>query len=392
MDPMQRDDDWKLWAWQRFQQLVGACLIVLPAGYLLFCLANGDLPADFRSDISIKENDHTALDHRNIAQAIGSCHLPGAVGSWPAEWLQTLGISDDRALRTDAATLKTPNNTAIQDTELTSFERAALWQSARIGKERERFLDEAEKRQDRSRRNQLRALCLSAAAAFMVGLRTLALNKDIEAPFRSLMKGALLPISVLTLLMPVLATAVSGIATFDGDPNIVVRNVRTLGQLEQLHGRIAEDVTGDPFLCPIMQATKALYQVNLATPPDNRSASIASKKLECLMDRSKRTVAWEQRHEQILNDATPSLAHAGDLPRPSDTSPVSSVKPQVGPDNVKSPPLMVTGKFDTDRNPGDVCQQAFQEPIIAQDNATPADTTQTALKKETVPAKRQGKT
>ena len=113
------------------------------------------------------------------------------------------------------------------DHELTSFERAALYHSQRLTRERKRFLDEARERQDRARRNQLRILCLSAAAAFLVSLRALAGNKDEDVAFRSLMKGALLPISVLALLMPVLATAVSGITTFDGDPNVVVRDVRT---------------------------------------------------------------------------------------------------------------------------------------------------------------------
>ena len=36
---------------------------------------------------------------------------------------------------------------------------------------------------------------------------------------------------------------------------------------------------------------------------------------KCVDDRMNRTMAWTQRHEQILNDAT-SLAHPGDLPRP----------------------------------------------------------------------------
>jgi hypothetical protein len=139
--------------------------------------------------------------------------------------------------------------------ELTSFERAVLYHSQRLTKERERFLHDAEERQDRARRNQLRILCLSAAAAFLISLRALAGNKDEDVAFRSLMKGALLPISVLALLMPVLATAVSGITTFDNDPNVVVRDVRTISQLEQLHGRIAEDVTSDPYLCRIAWAT-----------------------------------------------------------------------------------------------------------------------------------------
>src|SRR6185503_4344376 len=46
------DPHWKLWTWQRFQQLVGAALIAVPTSYFLLCLAKGQLPADFDTDIS----------------------------------------------------------------------------------------------------------------------------------------------------------------------------------------------------------------------------------------------------------------------------------------------------------------------------------------------------
>jgi hypothetical protein len=42
-------------------------------------------------------------------------------------------------------------------------------------------------------------------------------QQDADAPFKSLTKGALLPISALALLMPLLSTAVSGLVAFDDD-------------------------------------------------------------------------------------------------------------------------------------------------------------------------------
>lgn len=358
------DTRWKLWTWQRFQQLVGATLVAVPAGYFLCYLAQGHLPADFDSDISIEKADHRTIDHNNIAYAIGSCHLSGNVSTWSADWLQTLRVTGLDLSAASAAMMQT--GAQAHDEELTAFERAALWQSSRIIKERERYLHEAEERQNRARLNQVRILCLSAAAAFLVALRALAVNKDEDAPFRSLMKGALLPISVLGLLMPVLATAVSGVATFDGDSGIIVRDVRTLSQLEQLHGRIAEDVTGDPFLCPITHATIVLYGTNASTSQSERGPAVDPARLnDCLMDRMARTVAWEQRHEQILNDATQSLAHAGDLPRTTDRPRFSS--PPAEPSRHAS---------------GDVCEAAFAQPtgVAPAANRSARDTTNTNQK------------
>ena len=296
----QWDPQTKLWTWQRFQQLVGAALVAVPAGFFLVYLAQGPLPADFDKDISVKPYDHSSIDDENIVKAIGSC----------------------RALGVGTRVSNGPNSSQVANATLneslvsgpTAFERAALWQSLRIKTERERFLNEAEDRQNRARHNQLRILCLSAAAAFLVALRALASDKDADAPFRSLMKGALLPISILALLMPVLATAVSGIATFDGDTSIVVRHVRTLAQLEQLHGRIAEDVTSDPYLCAIIGLTTVPHSTDIGTQRNGTGVTPVNLNA-CLMDRLARTIAWEQRHEQILNDATQTLAHAGDLPR-----------------------------------------------------------------------------
>jgi hypothetical protein len=64
----------------------------------------------------------------------------------------------------------------------------------------------------------------------------------------------------------------------------------------------------------------------------------------CLQDRFARTVAWEQRHEQILNDANQTLAHAGGLPLGS------------GP---PKPPTNAPSNAPT--NPqGDPCDSAFE--------------------------------
>lgn len=113
-------------------------------------------------------------------------------------------------------------------------------------------------RQQRLRSNQIRILLGSAAAAFLVGLRALVAGKDSDLPFKSLVQGSLLPISALALLVPVIGTALSGLVAFDDDASAAVRHTRAVSQPEQLHGRIAEDVISDPYLRPIVEATRLL--------------------------------------------------------------------------------------------------------------------------------------
>jgi len=362
----QQWDGWAQWRWQRLQQLVGALLIAVPAGLFLYCLTQ-----NFDHDVSVKENDHRGIDHYHIAAAIGVCHLSGDPSTWPVDWLRTLGIGQ---LADEKSSGSTRAEVQPHDNELTSFERAALYHSQRLTKERKRFLDDAEERQDRARRNQLRILCLSAAAAFLISLRALAGNKDEDAAFRTLMKGALLPISVLALLMPVLATAVSGITTFDNDPNVVVRDVRTISQLEQLHGRIAEDITSDPYLCRITWATNERPSADGSVLPVVHVPKVDRASLgKCVDDRMNRTTAWTQRHEQILSDATQTLAHPGDLPGQVGKAqpPAQDKKAPEAKEGAATPALAKSSEI-----PGDFCREAFAQwsaPISPQSQQTMND-------------------
>jgi hypothetical protein len=53
-------------------------------------------------------------------------------------------------------------------------------------------------------------------------------------------------------------TALSGLVAFDDNATAAIRDTRAVSQLEQLHGRIAEDVISDPYLCPVVEATRLL--------------------------------------------------------------------------------------------------------------------------------------
>jgi hypothetical protein len=251
------------------------------------------------------------------------------------------GMPRDDAVAPGAST---PQAEPGPDYVLTPFEQAAIYQSDRISAERQHYVADADKRQARLRWHQVTVLLVSAAAAFLVGLKTLMLNKDAELPFRSLVAGAFFPISIFALLMPVIGTALSGVVAFDDDASAAVRDARAVAQLEQLHGRIAHDVIGDPHLCQMYQlAAEARGQKSAGI-----QTAVSAVRLRafdaCLQDRFARTVAWEQRHEQILNDANQTLAHAGDLPRGS------------------SPPKPTTSAQ------GDPCDAAF-EPGTGSDTA-----------------------
>jgi hypothetical protein len=372
---------WKLWGWQRFQQLAGALLVLLPAGAFLAYVATGQLPGkdwlgeDFKQDIPIEKYDTRDLDHVHLAVAIGSCHTPASPVVWPEHWLQTLRL--DRSMLQQVASagatdgpgisaaslrgedaFRAPPTDDLAQADLTSYERSAIYHSDRIRRERASYLEEAEQRQNRIRRNQLRILLLSAAGAFLVGMTTLVAGKD-DAPFKSLTRGALLPISALALLMPLLSTAISGVVAFDDDSRIALRDQRTLAQLEQLHGRVAEDVTSDPFRCPVVRAAQTLERAQSGAGLPATATGLS----RCIMDRMQRTAAWQQRHEQILNDATQTLARAGDLARPGDTkAPPAPHDPAPGQEVAASPHV-------------DPCQDMFGStgrPVAGQ----PSDVTQ----------------
>jgi hypothetical protein len=69
--------------------------------------------------------------------------------------------------------------------------------------------------------------------------------------------------------------------------------------------------------------------------------AIPAKLNACILDRTQRTVTWAQRHEQILNEASPALTQPGDQPRAGDQSragyqPQAGDQPRAG--DVKVPP------------------------------------------------------
>ncbi|HTI83418.1 MAG TPA: hypothetical protein VL614_23430 [Acetobacteraceae bacterium] len=319
-----------LWAWQRIQQLIGAVLAAGAGGAFLWLLAYGELgPLVRKADvgqtgrISISDLDDPGLDHGHIATAIGACRWSGSPKSWSSRQLAVLRLNSvDPEMDgpvSDGATLKATSqapNDREPDYVLTPFEQAAIYQSNRVMNERQHYVADADKRQARLRWHQVTILLVSAAAAFLVGLKTLVMNKDTDLAFRSLVAGAVFPISIFALLMPVIGTALSGVIAFDDDASAAVRDVRTVAQLEQLHGRIGQDVIGDPHLCQLYQlaAEKRVQKVGSSDVLTVGSIERVKRFDACLQDRFARTVAWEQRHEQILNDANQTLAHAGNLP------------------------------------------------------------------------------
>jgi hypothetical protein len=344
---------------------------------------------------ALEEVDQPRLDHIHIAQAVAACHWHGwngSLSSLPSKARDLLRISQAdleaeirtrAAMRGEAASLPGAANAVTQEpdipVQLSYYERSALYQSDRVRADRLGYAAHADTLGQRLRSHQIVILLINAAAAFLIGLKTLALNKDDQVAFRSLMAGALLPLSTLALLMPVIGTAMSGLVAFDDDASTILRDGRTVSQLEQLHGRIVSDIVGDPFICqfdrahvPGIRATALPARISDPKMLENaardyRKALESAAQLEaCRLDRFKRAVSWEQRHEQILNEARASLAQAGNLPGPS-------ARPTDNP-----PAAAATGGLNqgvqvttvASRTYLDPCQLAFEDPQSDGDGAT----------------------
>jgi hypothetical protein len=173
---------WKLWAWQRAQQLVSALAVLIPTA-LFFCFLVWDFPTQNwitptrNQDVSLGNLDNPRWDHVHIATAIGSCHLRTSPVDWPQHWREILKISQselnatDRSNHSNAVAMDAVSGPGQREYKLTPFERAAIYHSDRVAFERNAFAAEADNRQRRLRSNQTRILFVSAAAAFLVGMR-----------------------------------------------------------------------------------------------------------------------------------------------------------------------------------------------------------------------------
>jgi hypothetical protein len=336
---------------------LAAIVVGLLAASFVVAIVRGWLPTDLTGDLPngntkslYQEAAHSALlDHYHIANAVAQCRGWGAVAEWP-EGLPR--VDDLRHLVAAKAGPPTADSSRKWET-LTSLERVTLFQSDRLAADRQRFEEGARLKHDRARQNQIRILLLSAAASFLIGLKTLVSDNNASVPFPALMRGAWLPISVAALLVPVIATVYSGVLAFDDDSKNALRDARAVAQLEQLHGRIAVDVTSDPYFCPLsrlMQTAIATPAADGGPPADVKPVSAAFG--PCLLDRLARVTAWGQRYEQIMNDARQSLAQAGDLPRPADGHHPAAAAASASAGGIHA-------KAAKSEPQGDVCARAF---------------------------------
>lgn len=332
---------WQLWYWTRVQQAIGLLVATAAVVVFLYAILTPYLPAElsadlpYRPDQKFHESAHDPLhvDHANIVRLVGQCHGLFSADRWPDAWPRAA------ALRAPLPEPSVGGSASGNDLRLTTLESAALYQSDRLVEDRQKYERGTELKHNRSRLNQIRVLLLTAAATFLIGLKTLVSHNDNQVPFRSLMNGAWLPISIAALAVPVVATVYSGIIAFDDDTKTALRYARALAQLEQLHGRIAVDLASDPYLCrlgdieyaSVQQTPSAIGMKPVAGAPETVPAAaprpvdpvLASPAAAgCILDRSQRVIAWEQRYEQIMNDAGQVLAEAGDLPRPAAARPV----------------------------------------------------------------------
>ena len=193
---------WKVWPSQRFQYLVGAIMAAIATACFIGAIVLGILPAELRGDLpydntktEYRQRSHDPLiDHAHIERAVGECHGLYTPAEWPEAWPR---VAQVRAFAGSPAPTLQPSRPAEQKAPfLAALERAALFQSDRLVSDRYEFEDGIKLKLDRVRQTQIKVLLFSAAASFLIGLKTLLSHNDGSAlAFQSFMKGAWLPVS-----------------------------------------------------------------------------------------------------------------------------------------------------------------------------------------------------
>jgi hypothetical protein len=387
------------WIWRRGQQVFGAAVATASVGVFLVCIVWGCLPGDLGRDLpeakragSYQLSAHDPrIDDGQIKKAIARCYASSITSSPTFKALREeyekrvrkrigSGFADQSAKDQNGMTdpdymrgvLDKPEDAVLTSLVFWSdlpfeqyvdfFEFSAIADSERLLADRLRFDDGTRIKQERIRINQIRVLLLSAAASFLIGIKTLLSDNKPGVPFPSIMNGAWLPISVAALLVPVVATVYSGIIAYDDDGRTALRYARALAQLEQLHSRIVLDVAGDPYLCRLEElyadipgGQKRLGSSEPVLPADSnevvpesvdagsRPSRLTQSQAACLLNRAEKVEAWEQRYEQISNDASNALAQAGDLKRGNAKSPDNSLQvAALDPDSGADPCIAAT--------------------------------------------------
>lgn len=267
--------------------------------------------------------ENARKDHASLLSLINMCLLRdaqsddsgAAPGSrmqrakiWIAEVLAAVVHKPDMIVGFQTANAVVPPELILQN----RLQRAAVVYSDRLQRDRIVYHSSLNRSKQRTELFQWLIVGLGALATVTIGIKALWTGQ--QHPRLSVIIG------IVALAASATGTALGTMSSFYGNQEEVLRNHRTLSQLTQLHWRIVQDALTDPKIC------------------------IPEEKIEPtdLKETAAQILSWKQRHEEILNDATPNFSRPGDVHRsgsntadqqgkPSPSKPVPGVNPTGNP-------------------------------------------------------------
>lgn len=247
------------------------------------------------TDGALKEFGAARSDHAAIALDIGQCYHDkfGDPLRWSPTVRAILLFELDENLMHKLPYTSEPGSGESSKPSLpilNSFHAAAISFSDRISRNRLEFRRELENSVLNAFWYQVWIVGLGAGTTFLIGLRAIMKETTSNSSL----------VGVAAILLSAASVAVSSMNTFQGSQAIVLRDQRTLSQLQQLHWRVASDVLRRHDLCE----------------SPKRSPDDAMEVVE----------AWRSRLETILDSAVDSISKPGDLTSGSPAGPAASDK------------------------------------------------------------------
>lgn len=228
-------------------------------------------------------------DHEAVVRAVARCLDLGDPLTWsgPVRAAFFLGLTKDF---THAQPDRPTPGVAAGSVKLTPLQAGAVYFSDKISRERAKTaiaLDDS-----RSRESWYYKLIVGVGAAVTVlaGVQTL-FGRTTGASQNAVGIGTLV-LGALVLAVSAASTSLSSLRSFEAGYSQPLVQERELAQLQQLHARIAIDVSKRGDFC------------------------ITGKEAKVEMERVAVLDAWGARLEKILNDASISIAQPGDLVAP----------------------------------------------------------------------------
>jgi hypothetical protein len=224
---------------------------------------------------NIREFGTARSDHEQIVLAIAQCHDFADLRTWNAQVRAVfmLGLNERLGHTISLEESNEPRKMLAPN----QYQRAAISFSDKLSRERLYYRDMLERSRLRATALQWLIIGAGGVATVLVGIKAIWPGDK--------WRGLGVAIGIAALIASATSTAMTSMDSFYGSKDEVVRDARTLAQLQQLHWRIVSDVMSTRNLCSDLPAKEQQDRVN----------------------------AWKERLEQVLNEAMPSFAKPGDV-------------------------------------------------------------------------------